>query len=69
MNALHRRATDHAPWYSEPSWLTIIMAIVINLLVVGYSFGRLNARVDVIEYNQHEMMHVLLEHSQGHGQP
>ena len=69
MTGLQRRSTDHVPWYTDPAWITIIVAVIVNLVLVGYSFGRLNARVDVIEHNQQHMLDVMVEHSQGHITP
>jgi hypothetical protein len=56
-------ATPQRSWWREPAWITLALAMVAQLLVLGYSLGHLNARVEILMHQSEHLQELLIERS------
>jgi hypothetical protein len=59
-NGNDRPATQRA-WWKEPAWITLVLAMVAQLLILGYSLGHLNARVELLMDKEEHLEQLLMQ--------
>jgi hypothetical protein len=55
-------------WWREPAWVTILLAICVNLVLVGYAVGRVNAHVDALTKQQEHILDLIVNCTQSPSQ-
>lgn len=59
---MDRRASDRVPWFLHPAWVTLMLAMLLQIAVGFYRYGRLEQKVDTLQERIDMLEHLMLSH-------
>lgn len=60
-------ATTGRAWWKEPAWITLVLAMVAQLILFGYSLGHLNARVELLMDKEEHLEQLIMQRTDRNG--